>query len=81
MHLYVVEHLHVQDDGEEDVKLIGVYSTRARAEQAADRLRLKAGFCDTPEGFTIDTYTLDEDSWQDGYTTIVHSDSEKDPDR
>ena len=73
MDLFVLQHLHVLDDGEEDVKFIGVYSTRAAAQQAVDRLRLKPGFCETPEGFSIDPYTLDEDNWQDGYTTVVGS--------
>lgn len=36
MNLYVIDHLHVRNDGEEDVKLIGVYSTKARAQQAVD---------------------------------------------
>jgi hypothetical protein len=58
------------DDSEEDVKFIGAYSTQAAAQQAVDRLRLKPAFCETPEGFSIDPYTLDEDSWQDGYTTL-----------
>jgi hypothetical protein len=70
--VYVVQHLHVQDDGEEDVKLIGVYSNREAAEQAVDRLRLQPGFCDTPDRFSIDPYTLDQDHWTEGYVTIVH---------
>jgi hypothetical protein len=27
------------------------------------RLRLKPGFCGTPDGFSIDAYTLDQDKW------------------
>jgi hypothetical protein len=60
MDLFVVEHLHVQDDGEESLKLIGVYSSNENAGKAVERLRLQPGFCDTPDGFTIDPYTLDE---------------------
>jgi hypothetical protein len=69
--LFVVQHLHVLHDGEEDVKLIGVYSSSEGAERAVARLRLQAGFCDTPEGFSIDRYTLDEDHWTEGYVTIT----------
>jgi hypothetical protein len=52
------------------VKLIGVYSTHDAAPRAVDRLRLRPGFCDAPDGFTIDPFTMDEDNWQDGYITL-----------
>ena len=78
MDLFVVEHLHVQVGGVESVKLIGVYSTKEAAQQAVDRLKLKPGFCDTPDGFSIDLYILDEDNWTEGYFTYGYSDeSEK----
>ena len=62
----------MQEDGEEDPKLIGVYSSRASAEKAVERLRLRPGFRDRPEGFTIDLYRLDEDHWTEGFVTIRH---------
>jgi hypothetical protein len=68
--VFLVEHVHVLEDGEEDVKIIGVYSTRDAAQQAVERLRLQPGFCDTPEGFTIDLYWLDQDSWEQGFATV-----------
>jgi hypothetical protein len=64
--------LHVQDDGEEDAKIIGIYSSSEAAQLAVVRTSGLPGFRDCPEGFTIDPYTLDEDSWDDGYFT-VHS--------
>jgi hypothetical protein len=73
MDLFVVEHLHVLDDGEEAVKFIGVYSTKEAAQRAVDRLKLKPGFCDAPDGFSIDAYTLDEDNWTEGYITYHYS--------
>ncbi len=72
--IFVVQHLHAQDDGEEDVKFIGVYSSRETAQAAVERLKLKPGFCDTPDGFSIDPYTLDEDSWTSGYFTVDYLD-------
>jgi len=71
MDLFVVEHLHVLKDGDESIKLIGVYSSQEAAQKAADRLRLRPGFCDTPDGFSIDRYSLDEDNWTDGYVTVA----------
>lgn len=69
----MLQHVHIINDGEEDVKLIGVYSTRERAEQAAARLQTQIGFCDTPEGFSIDEYPIDEDHWTEGYVTIYNA--------
>ena len=71
MDLFVVEHLNVHEDGEESIKLIGVYSSQEAAQKAVDRLKLRPGFCDTPDGFSIDRYLLDEDNWTDGYVTVV----------
>ncbi len=67
---YIVQHVHEFDDGEENVKLIGVYSTRERGELAVERSRLLPGFQDAPGGFSIDAYAMDEDHWNDGYVTV-----------
>jgi hypothetical protein len=76
MDIFVVQHLHIHEDGEEDVKFIGVYSSREEAERAVERLKLQPGFCDVPDGFSIDPYGLDEDSgWAGGYVTVRHSDN------
>jgi len=64
--VFVVQHVHVLAADEEDVKLIGVYSTRDAAQKAIDRLKSQPGFRDTPTGFSIDAYTLDEDNWAEG---------------
>lgn len=73
--VYVVHHVHLMDD-EEDVKLIGVYATEPLAEEAVERLRVQPGFCDTPEGFSIDRYTLNQDHWTAGYITVYPDGSE-----
>ena len=38
MKAFVLHHVHRIDSEEEDVKLIGVYSTRERAEAAQERI-------------------------------------------
>ncbi len=70
MNVFVVQHVHEMEDSEEDVKMIGVYSTQGTAEQAVARLQLQPGFSDVPEGFCIDRYSLDEDHWTEGYVTL-----------
>jgi hypothetical protein len=79
--VFVLQHLHILPDGEEDVKLIGVYRSLIAARAAVDRLRSKPGFCDYPrivdpitdedkQGFYIDEYPLDKDHWPEGYVTV-----------
>lgn len=81
--VFLLQHLQIHDDGDEDVKIIGIYSSREQAQSAIARLRTKPGFADHPQlrdaaiddegnesGFYIDPYTLDEDNWTEGYTLI-----------
>ena len=81
--VYLVQHLHMLPDEIEDVKTIGIYSSRETAEAAVDRLKHQPGFQDlpnlvdeadfsrpgTPEGFYIDAYEIDSDHWESGYIT------------
>ena len=53
------------EDGTE--RLVGIYSSEARAEAAIARLRDKPGFSDWPDGFRIFGSWLDHDSWKEGY--------------
>ena len=67
--------VHLDEDGSvyldeqdgDDVKLLGVYSTRALAEDRIQRARLTPGFKDEPECFMISSYVLDRDTWKDGF--------------
>jgi hypothetical protein len=68
--VYVLHHVRTDDAFGEDAKLIGVYRSQGAAEDAVLRLMVQPGFCDNPEGFTIDGYRLDQDHWQDGFETI-----------
>lgn len=68
--VFVVQHTHQIHNGQEDVKLIGVYASQAKAQEAVDRLRLIDGFCDHPNGFSIDCYIIDHDHWTDGFKTL-----------
>jgi hypothetical protein len=70
MKVFLLWHMHGLPSGEEDSKLIGVYSTRDSAEAARGRASQLPGFSSVPEGFTIDSYELDKDEWREGYTTV-----------
>jgi hypothetical protein len=68
--VFILQHARELEDEEDEVKMIGVYSTRKKAELAVRRLRLQPGFRDTPNDFTIDEYTIDKDHWLEGYVTV-----------
>jgi hypothetical protein len=69
--VFVVHHVHSQEDGTEDVKFIGVYSSREKAQEAVARLGRQPGFVDAPDGFCIDEYQVDRDQWAEGYVTVA----------
>lgn len=68
--VFVLQHVHAREDGSEDVKLIGVYSSREHAQAAAARTGRLPGFIDTPDGFYIDEYDVDQDQWAEGYVEV-----------
>jgi hypothetical protein len=74
MDVFLLWHVHGFPDGEEDAKLLGVYSSRELADQARRRALLLPGFRDVPNGFQVSTYSLDKDCWTEGYVTQTHED-------
>jgi len=68
--VFVVQHSRQGSNDREDVKLIGVYGSQEKAQEAVDRLRLVEGFRDHPNSFSIDRYTVDQDQWADGFSTV-----------
>jgi hypothetical protein len=70
---YVLQHVHSVSDGAEDVKLVGVYSSRENAQAAITRLSQAPGFSEAPAGFHIDEYQVDKDQWVEGYSTLANA--------
>ena len=69
--VFVLQHVHAREDGVEDVKFIGVYSSREKADAAVARLGRLPGFSDAPDGFHVDEYRVDQDHWVEGYVVAV----------
>ena len=67
--VYLLYHIRDEDTDDEDVKMIGIYSSAELAEQAKERVQDKTGFVDFPEGFSIIEEVLDRDGWVDGFIT------------
>jgi len=73
MKVYLMQHAHSMQDGEEDVKFIGVFSSREKAQAAIARLSQAPGFSDALTGFHIDEYQIDKDHWVEGYSTLANA--------
>jgi len=67
MDVFLLWHVNTWPDGEEDAKLIGVYSTLELADAARQRAASLPGFRDAPTGFLVDRYTVDQDEWREGF--------------
>jgi len=78
--VFLLEHLHITNDDEENIKALGIYSSREAGIAAVERFRVLPGFKDHPQfadisapgpanGFYLDEYEIDQDCWQDGYVT------------
>lgn len=71
--VFVLEHSYESaDTGEQEAKLIGVYSSKEMAEKAIERLKKQPGFRDFPDYFNIDEYVLNQDDWEEGFVTKTY---------
>jgi hypothetical protein len=67
--IYLLMHEH-ELDGCDQLKILGVYSSRILAEKAQAYFVLQEGFCDYPDGFVIDEYRLNQNLWSEGFITV-----------
>ncbi|HHX58141.1 MAG TPA: hypothetical protein GX710_09010 [Clostridiales bacterium] len=75
-YVYLVQHSRpiVNDEYNEsddvyDTKIIGIYSTKEKANIVIKRYKTLEGFCDYPNNFYIDKYNIDEENWKEGFIT------------
>jgi homoserine kinase type II len=65
--VFIAFHTRIKDPDNEDIKLIGVFSSQQLAENAVNSLKTMPGFRDHLDGFHIGEHTLDETKWQEGF--------------
>ena len=69
--VFILQHVHAFDDGHEDAKLIGVFSSEGLARAAQQRIAAQPGFRDLPDGFDISEHQIDGPiAWAEGYVTV-----------
>jgi hypothetical protein len=69
--IFMLSHVHEFEDGHEDLKIIGFYSSQLKAEEALAKVRDQSGFKTLPESFSIDEWRVDPEhpGWSEGYVT------------
>ncbi|MCR6660710.1 MAG: hypothetical protein NVV72_15690 [Asticcacaulis sp.] len=68
--VYLLHHTRRVSEDHEDIKLLGVFSSRELAERAKERALNLPGFKDSPDGFSVDKYIIDRMGWTAGYRTV-----------
>lgn len=64
--VFLLQHCYENNNCEE-VKVIGIYSSRENAEKCSERLLSLPGFKNYPDNFFIDEYRLDVGNWTEGF--------------
>lgn len=68
--VYILHHSY-EMEGQEQTKLIGVYTSAGEAEAAVARLKNQPGFKDRPDDFIYEAYELNKDHWTEGFSVMT----------
>lgn len=68
--VYFLYHIRYEDTDDEDVKIIGIYSSYKQAKLAIKRLKNKPGFIAFPDDFQIFDSVLNRDGWCEGFVRL-----------
>jgi hypothetical protein len=68
--VFLLQHSY-EIEGSEQIKIIGIYSTRDKAKTAIEKFKTLPGFSDYPDSFYIDEYEIDQDNWEEGFERII----------
>jgi hypothetical protein len=71
--VYLLQHVARSGRHDEDVKTLGIFSSRREATLAIRRVEKLAGFKRYREGFHVDRYRLNERAWTEGFVTVGSS--------
>lgn len=68
--VYVLHHVHEFEDGHEDIKLLGIFSSEVKAKEIIEKYKKMPGFQNHPDGFSADKYIIDKAEWTEGFVTF-----------
>ena len=64
---YVLQHSYELENGCDEAKLLGVFSSYEKAEAAILEYKKLPGFKQRPNDFCIDNYEIDKKCWIEGF--------------
>lgn len=76
--VFLLQHTYERECGCLDFKILGIFSTKAIAEENLKIFSTQLGFSDHPNGFYIAEYVLDIRHWDGGFFTFEYD--AEDPD-
>lgn len=69
--VYLLQHsyLYGENDENEEIKILGIYDSKEKAQQAIIKYSTLPGFVDfSDECFSIDEYQLNVGEWSEGFS-------------
>lgn len=81
--VFLLQHTYEKECGCLDFKILGIFSTKAIAEENLKISSTQLGFSDHPNGFYVAEYLLDIRHWDGGFFTYEYEAEEaeaEDPD-
>lgn len=70
--VFLVTHSYELNEGEEEIKILGVYLSKAEGQLAVRRIKRSEGFRDHPRGFHVDRFEIGKDQWSEGFSTYKY---------
>ncbi len=75
--VYVLWHCYQNAEGQDQEKMLGVFSTDEKAAAAVAQLRTQPGFKDHPDKFEILDCTIDRAYMTEGFVTVYPGEEPK----
>lgn len=66
-YVFLAMHVFRYEDGHENIRVIGIFTSKQKAQEAIRRLRDKPGFRYRKRAFEISRYVLDLRHWTEGF--------------
>lgn len=70
--VFLLQHVAREGSDDEDVKVLGIYSTHEKAAAQIRKFKTLPGFKEYPAGFCISPYRLDHAMWAEGFFTYTY---------
>lgn len=70
--IFILQHSYELENGCDETKLLGVFSSFEKAVQVIQEYKNLPGFKNRPDDFYIDKYEIDKKYWIEGFESELH---------